>query len=345
MVEISKQERGMKAPSFWYQHAGLIATLLSPLSLIYRAGGAVRRAVTSPYRAKIPVICIGNIVAGGAGKTPTALALAQMLQQNGAKPVFVTRGYGGSESGPLQVDPARQTAHEVGDEALLLARAAPTWVGRDRAAAIHAAETHGTHIIMDDGLQNPSVQPDISFLVIDGETGLGNGCLIPAGPLRETLDEALKRVAAIIVITPYPSNVMPAKAGIPFGLKENGTPAYARVTKVQIVHAHLQPDLPKNFPKAQKFFAFAGIGRPEKFYRTCREAGLTLTGTHDFPDHHFFNAQDLNDLQLRAATQGAQLLTTEKDWVRLPDNMRSVITSFPVKLVFDDPEAMQRLLK
>ena len=153
----------MKAPAFWYRQRSPFPALLWPLTLFWRMGGAVRRVVASPYHATVPVICIGNIVAGGAGKTPAALTLAQTLIKNGHKPVFVTRGYGGSARGPLRVDPARHKARDVGDEALLLARTAPVWIGRNRAAAIRAAEKHGTHVILDDGLQNPSVLPEWHF--------------------------------------------------------------------------------------------------------------------------------------------------------------------------------------
>ena len=162
----------MKAPAFWYQPAGMTAKILSPLSCLFQTGAAVRKLLAHPYRAKIPVICVGNIVAGGSGKTPTALALAALLIERGYRPAFVTRGYGGSERGVLRVDPALHTAAQVGDEALLLARLAPTWMGRDRVAAIQQAEKSASHIIMDDGLQNPNVLPEIGLMIVDGVAGL-----------------------------------------------------------------------------------------------------------------------------------------------------------------------------
>jgi tetraacyldisaccharide 4'-kinase len=316
----------MKAPTFWYKQPGLTANLLAPLSLLWRLGGTVRRVMASPYRGQKPIICIGNIVAGGAGKTPAALAIAHALQQNGQVPVFVTLGYGGRLSGPLQVDPGLHTARDVGDEALLLACTAPVFIGRDRVAAIRQAEKHGSHIILDDGLQNPNVRPDIAFLVIDGGTALGNGYLIPAGPLRETLKEAMKRITAIILIG------------------ENIEQKLAGRARCPILRASWQPNLPDDFPRTQKFFAFAGIANPAKFYATCKTAGLTLTGTEDFPDHHFFTGREIARLRKKAKEQNARLLTTEKDWVRLPDDIRTQVTAFPVKLTFEEENVIKRLL-
>ncbi|HEU0118462.1 MAG TPA: tetraacyldisaccharide 4'-kinase [Alphaproteobacteria bacterium] len=315
----------MRAPAFWYHRAALKAGLLSPFSLVFCVGGLLRRAFAKPYEAKIPVICVGNIVAGGAGKTPTALALAELLKQNGAKPVFVTRGYGGSEAGPLEVQ-SHHTASQVGDEALLLTRAAPTIVGRDRAAAVKLAESKGTHIILDDGLQNPHVKPTVSFLVIDGEIGLGNGHIIPAGPLRETLNCAEKRVAAIIIIGSRDNQDIASRATVP------------------VLHAHLKSNLPANFPQDEKFYAFAGIARPEKFFKSCAKSCITLAGTQEFDDHHEFSDDELAELENTAATQGARLLTTEKDWVRLPPTMREKVVTLPVRLSFDEPDAVKQYL-
>lgn len=320
----------MKTPAFWYRPSGLHAALLSPLSAFYRWGKALRKVGARPYKAKIPVICIGNIVAGGAGKTPTALTLARLLKQQGAAPVFVTRGYGGTERGPLRVEPLRHTAREVGDEALLLAAAAPCWIGRDRAAAIRAAEPHGTHIILDDGLQNPHLAPTLSLLVIDAAAGLGNGRLIPAGPLREPLQEALRKVKAVVLI----GNSKPAEEELLRTL----------VTPVPIFRASLKPALPPDFPRDRAFFAFAGIGRPEKFYATCRAVGLKLVGTRDFPDHHPFTAQEGAELAAQARVHDAQLLTTTKDWVRLPDDLKPEVAVLPVELAFADEAAVLSLL-
>jgi tetraacyldisaccharide 4'-kinase len=316
----------MKTPAFWYRHKGFRSTAMLPLAGLYQLGGMARRIITTPYASRIPVICIGNIVAGGAGKTPVALAVAKILKDKGAKPVFVTRGYGGKEAGPLLVDVARHTAKDVGDEALLLAREAPVWVGRDRAAAIIAAESDASHIIMDDGLQNPGVKPSLSFLVIDGETGLGNGRILPAGPLRETLGSAMGRINAIIIVGGHDAQNIASRSKHP------------------VIRATWQPRLPEGFPKAANFLAFAGIGRPEKFYRTCSNAGLHLVAKRDFADHHAFTEAEMQDLLKNAKAKNAQLLTTEKDWVRLPEAWRNQVVPFPVTLVFDQPEKLKALV-
>jgi tetraacyldisaccharide 4'-kinase len=315
----------MKSPAFWYEPPGTAANLLAPFGFVWRAGSGVRRLAAKPYRAQKTVICVGNIVAGGAGKTPTAMAIASFLQQTGKSPVFATRGYGGSEHGPTRVDPARHSAHDVGDEALLLARLAPTWIARDRTAAIRMAERTGSHVILDDGLQNPNIEPDISFLVIDGESGFGNERIIPAGPLREPVEDALKRVAAVILVGTDAHNIV------------------ARVT-CPVIRAALHPALPPDFPVLQKFFAFAGIGRPMKFYATCREAGLNLTGAEDFPDHHQYITADIKRLREQARKSEARLLTTEKDWIRLPKDFRPEVTALPVEMVFSDISVVNRLL-
>jgi tetraacyldisaccharide 4'-kinase len=284
--------------------------------------------IAHPYHAQIPVTCIGNIVAGGAGKTPTCLSLAHILVERGHRPVFVTRGYGGrlTRRDTVCVDAAKHTVKDVGDEALLLASVAPTWAGTNRIEAIRQAESHGTIIIMDDGLQNPHVKPTLSILVIDGEVGIGNGQIIPAGPMRETLDEALQRIGALIIIG------------------DKDTQNIAAKTKSPVFRAHLQPNMPMGFPRVSKFVAFAGIGRPEKFYDTARAAGLDIIDTCDFPDHHVFDENDIDGLRLRAEEKGARLLTTEKDAVRLPIDFRAEVVVFPVKLVWDNENAENKIL-
>ena len=316
----------MKTPRFWYDRPGLLSFVLSPLSLLYGIGAAAKRCAAAPYKAKVPVICIGGIVAGGSGKTPTALEIARLLIEQRHKPVFVTRGYGGSEEGPLKVDAACHTSADVGDEALLLARAAPVWVGRDRAAAIREAEKEATHIILDDGFQNTSVRPDISLLTIDSEAGIGNGMLLPAGPLRETFCGAMHRATAVVLIGGRDPHRLASRVECP------------------LLCAKYEPRLPDGFPREAKFFAFAGIARPEKFYQTCRDSGLRLAATRDFADHHAFNAAELAMLAQDAQNFGARLLTTEKDWVRLPPDFRAQVMVLPVTLAFEDSGKVKQLL-
>jgi len=317
----------MKAPAFWYRKAGTKSRLLSPLGQVYRTGSLLRRALATPYKAKIPVICVGNIVAGGAGKTPTCLALKKLLGKHdpAARIAFVTRGYGGSEKGPLRVDPSKHTAREVGDEALLLARAAPCWIGRDRAAAIREAEKDATLIILDDGLQNPKIAPDINLLVVDGGVGFGNQQLIPAGPLRETMNDAFSRIDGIIMIGEDVQQV-------------------ATYLGKPVCQAKLRPGLAAQYLNKPKVLAFAGIGRPQKFYDSCREAGLSVLQTRDFPDHHAYADSDLNELAQIAAHNDLSLITTAKDFVRLPTGYRSSVGVLEIELVFDDPEKLLKLI-
>ena len=209
------------------------------------------------------MICVGNLTVGGAGKTPVALALAALLRRAGHQPIFVSRGYGGSAKGPLRVDAGVDRAAKVGDEALLLVQSAPTVVGRDRAAAIRLAEQEGSCIILDDGLQNPHIAPNCKLLVVDAAAGFGNGYVLPAGPLRESLQQALPRIDAVIMV---------GEGAAPADFQ--GKPVF---------RARLMPQLPRDFLPQRNYFAFAGIGRPEKFYTTAREAGDEAGGDAGFP--------------------------------------------------------------
>ena len=245
----------MRAPDFWYGQgasASLTAALLSPLGVLYGAIGRLRRAVVQPYDCGRPVVCVGNLVAGGAGKTPVALSLVTALQRRGLSVHCLSRGYGGRESGPLRVDREHHSYREVGDEPLLLAAQAPTWIARDRAAGARAAVTAGAEVIvMDDGFQNPSVKKTLSLLVIDGAVGLGNGRLIPAGPLREAPSAGLARAQAAVIL----------------GQDRRGL-ASQLPTQLPVLDAALMPPAKGWTPAGQRFLAFAGIGRPEKFFTT-----------------------------------------------------------------------------
>ncbi len=317
----------MKAPSFWYRKRGLLALLLAPFGQLYRCAGLLRRARATPYEASVPVICVGNIVAGGAGKTPTCLALYKLLhrQKPQQRIVFVTRGYGGTEKGPLRVDPKTHTAQDVGDEALLLARAAPCWIGCDRAAVIREAEKEADLIIMDDGMQNPHVAPTKTLLVVDGAVGFGNKQLIPAGPLRETLNDAFPRIDGIVMI----------------GEDAHHTASYLGKP---VVNATLKPGLSTAFLANPRVLAFAGIGRPSKFYTSCREAGLTLVETCDFPDHYAYTEQDLQKLSTQAQNLNVRLITTAKDLVRVPEAFRGQIGILEIELAFEDEGKALNLL-
>lgn len=313
----------MRAPEFWRTENALVR-LLEPAGLIYAAAGRWRRARATPYRPSVPVICVGNIVAGGAGKTPVCLSLADLVE--GAH--FLTRGYGGSEAGPLRVDADRHTADEVGDEALLLAARAPTWVARRRPDGARAAEAAGARaLIMDDGHQNPSLAKSLSLVVVDGGYGFGNRRVIPAGPLREPLRDGLTRADAVVLMGDDTARVA------------------ARLPKdLPVLRAHLAAGPEAARLAGRRVVAFAGIGRPEKFFATLRAAGATLAAVHPFADHHPYRHDDVQPILDEAFALGAVPVTTAKDAVRLPPDQRQQVDVVPVAVAWDDPDALRALL-
>ena len=319
----------MRAPEFWDARggpvAGLVGGLLAPLGAAWDAAGRLRRAVARPYRAPVPVICVGNLVAGGAGKTPVVLALAAAIAATGLTIRVVTRGYGARLGGPVRVDPARHDAEAVGDEALLIAACAPCWVARDRAAGVREAVATGAGaILLDDGFQNPAIGKDLSLVVVDAAYGFGNRRVIPAGPLREPAASGLARADAIVLIG----------AGEPEGVREARRPVF---------RADLEPVDGGRFAGAP-VVAFAGIGRPEKFFASLRSLGAALVAAHPFPDHHRFSDGEIAGLRNEAERAGAGLVTTAKDWVRLPPRLRAGIAVLEVRIRWHDPAAVMRLV-
>jgi tetraacyldisaccharide 4'-kinase len=316
----------VRAPELW-RRRGLASTLLLPAAWLYAAAGALRQRAVRSWRAPIPVLCVGNLVAGGAGKTPIAASLARLLAERGAVPHILSRGYGGRLAGPVRVDPARHTAAEVGDEPLLLAREAPVWVARDRVAGARAAVAAGAGLlILDDGFQNPALAKDFSLLVVDGGYGFGNRRVIPAGPLREPIASGLARAHALVLL----------------GVDETG--AARRVGALPCLSASLDALEPRRFAGAA-VVAFAGIGRPEKFFATLEGVGAHLVERCAFPDHHPFSEADLAALAETAQRAGARLVTTEKDWVRLPPAWAERAETLPVAAKWRDPEALIGLLR
>ncbi len=312
----------MKTPAHW-QSPSLLSTLLTPLSWLYCLGAAIDRRCTTAQRAPLPVISVGNLTAGGAGKTPTTLALAALLQAVGHRPHILTRGYGGDSLTAHRVS-ASDDFRRVGDEALLLARAAPTWVGHNRLASAQAAAAAGaTLLICDDALQHHALAKDISLLVIDGGFGLGNGKLLPAGPLRETLANALPRIDGAVIIG---EDVQKLGEHLP----------------CPVFHAKLEPS--GEALKPGRYLAFAGIGRPEKFFATLAACSAEIVATRAFADHYPYTEHDLRALQTEAAAKGATLITTEKDAVKLPPAWRAQVAVLPVRLAFADAEAFTKWL-
>lgn len=327
----------MREPAFWRRNsgsAGLLAQAMTPLAAIY-AAVADSRMRKQGVRVGVLVLCIGNLTAGGAGKTPTAIALAKILMARGLKPHFLTRGYGGTQKGPLVVA-SNHTASDVGDEALLLARLAPTVVGENRAAGAQLAAQNGAGvIIMDDGFQNPTLEKEFSLIVIDGARGIGNGRVIPAGPLRASLELQLDHADAILV------------AG-PASAATSALMAKARARGIPVLTGSLQPDAPAvNELQDKKLLAFAGIGYPDKFFATLNTAGLMVSRTRTFADHHPFSKNEASDLLDTAAREHLTLVTTEKDIARMRGNpalaqLASQTFVLPATMTFDDDDAMRR---
>ncbi len=315
----------MRAPDFW-RRRGVAALLLAPAGWLYAAGGWLRERLARQERAAVPVICIGNAVAGGAGKTPTLLALARMLAD--WQPHALSRGYGGSEAGPLRVDLAAHTAAAVGDEPLLLAGTLPSWVARDRVAGAQAIASAGGDagaglILMDDGFQNPRLAKTLSLLVVDAAQGFGNSLCLPAGPLREPAGRALARADAVVLV---------------------GEDPFFPETDKPLFRARIKPAAGAAAVHGRKVVAFAGIGRPQKFFDTLTAAGAQLVSSHAFPDHHVYQETELAPLYAAAGDE-AVMMTTEKDWVRLNGAWRQRIEALPVALVFEDAPAVERFLR
>jgi tetraacyldisaccharide 4'-kinase len=304
------------APAFW-SHDGLLARALSPLSTIGSTLTA-HRVAKKGWQAPVPVVCCGNVTIGGAGKTTLVLDLANRL--SGKTPHILLRGYGGSARGTHRVQP-HDSASLVGDEALLLAQVAPTWVGADRAASAKAAVQAGAKILlMDDGLQNPTLAKTVSLLVIDGRTGFGNARVLPAGPLREPIAAAASRCHAAVLIG------------------QDDTNALARLPpSLPVLRADLVQDSAITALAGRTIVAFAGIALPEKFFTPLRDAGAVLLAAHPFPDHHPYTARDLDALAREAQERDAILVTTPKDAARLPSAFRTQVTVIGVHLAWRDP--------
>jgi tetraacyldisaccharide 4'-kinase len=294
----------MREPAFWWQRPGLMSALLAPLAAGYGLEAA-RRMKRQGVRAGVPVICVGNFTLGGSGKTPAAIAIAEMLAAAGRNPALLTRGYGGSEAGPLIVDPHRHNAAKVGDEALLLAQAAPTVVAHDRAAGASAAIAGGADVIvMDDGLQNASLHKDFTIAVIDGTRGIGNGRVFPAGPLRAPLAAQFARVNALLAIG--------GSAGAA------GLDGEIRARRIPVFHGELMPDAAATAAAGGRpALAFAGIGNPDKFFATVTAAGIEIAERRAFPDHHRYSGEEAGGLIMQAERQGLRLVTTAKDHARM----------------------------
>ncbi|MCP1269176.1 tetraacyldisaccharide 4'-kinase [Acetobacter cerevisiae] len=319
----------IRPPRFWSDpQARVFPWLLSPLSALV-ATCAVKRQKKAGWEASVPVLCCGNLTTGGTGKTTVVLDLVARLKKRKIAVHALTRGYGGRIKTATQVDLARHSARDVGDEALLLAQECPTWVGGDRAASAQAAVAAGaTCLIMDDGFQNPGLHKDVSLLVVDGVVGLGNGHVLPAGPLRESPAGAFARASAVLLIGPDNTGFLERYAG----------------ALPDVMRADLQTEAEMQGLKGARCIAFAGLGRPSKFFDGLRQAGVKPVQCLAFPDHYFYKDRDMTHLATLARQADAQLVTTPKDTVRFPPAFRKQLKTIDVGLVWQNEAAPEALL-
>ena len=328
----------MRAPGFWQRPPGapgLWPRLLAPLAALYAAGTARRLAQgrATAHRAGVPVICVGNLGAGGAGKTPTTLALIDRLSARGIAAHVVSRGHGGRLAGPVRVDDRRHRAGQVGDEPLLIAPFAPVWVARDRAAGVRAAEAAGAQaILLDDGFQNPAVVQDLALVVVGAARGFGNGRVIPAGPLREPVAVGLARADMLL-------SIGPPSAQSAFDTLWG--PAVAHLPRLRGEMRPLQTGMSWTGLRA---LAFAGIAYPEQFFASLRAMGADVVRTQPLDDHQPLTEPLMARLMAEARSLGAQLVTTEKDAARLPPRLRPQVLTLPVRLTMTEDTALQTAL-
>lgn len=317
----------MKAPEFWYEDS-FLSRILSPLSAVYRLGNAINQnRKEEAYNSNLPVLCVGNVSVGGSGKTPAVISIVKTLKEEGLvqNPVILTRGYGGSIKEATIVEPETHSFHEIGDEAFLLSQAAKTIICKNRAEGAKLAEKEGGDlIVMDDGLQNPTLHKDMSILMVDSKTGFGNQRLLPAGPLREPINDAFVK-SDIIIIS--------GQQELDFHFPQDKF-----VTRAVIKNSCV-PDI------SRKYVAFAGLGYPEKFLITLKDLGLDIVHWKGFPDHHVYSRRHIQRLVDIAKKENAQLITTEKDYVRIPTAFLDQIITLPVDMYFEEKEKILDLLK
>jgi len=314
----------MKTPSFW-ESRNAISTMLAPFSILYDIVGTLKRAQIKPTAFPIPIVCIGNLTAGGAGKTPIALHIGKKLKERNVGAFYLSRGYGGKQDGPLLVNPKKHKARDVGDEPLLLAEVLPTVIAKDRVSGARYAITKGAKIIvMDDGFQNPSIVKSLSLLVIDGQRVFGNGLMIPAGPLREQPENGFRRAHAIVVLN-RSTRVPPLPADRP------------------VLYARSEPQFADSL-KGKKVIPFCGIAYPDKFFDSVISTGAQIVEKAAFGDHYQYSKMDIQKLLFKAYIADAMLITTAKDAVRLPAELRDCIAVLDMTVEFESPAMLDILI-
>lgn len=317
----------MRAPEFWSRDdlaARLAVAALSPIGWIYGAVTQWKHRHSLPHRARAKVVCVGNLTAGGSGKTPVVIAIARRFQARGRHTFVLTRGYGGRLSEAAFVDTAVHCAADIGDEPMLLGRVAPVIVSRDRKAGAALADAHGADVIvMDDGHQNFALEKDLAIVVVDAEKGFGNGHILPAGPLREAVADGLARADAVVLV----------------GAGEPALPGFSG----PVIRARLVAQ-GGDVLAGRRVVAFAGIGRPEKFFATLRGLGAQVVEAVSFADHHVFSASEMARLHAKAKKEQAMLVTTEKDFFRLTPSERDAVHVLPIEAVFEPAQALDGLI-
>lgn len=313
----------MKTPDYW-QSNSTISKVLAPAGYLYGLATKLRLKLKTPKKTSVPVICVGNITAGGTGKTPVSISVAKMLATDMYHPIFVTRGYGGKLQNVL-VNNKKHSAQDVGDEPLILSEQAPVVVNADRYAGAELAVKEGADVvIMDDGFQNPGLAKDLSFLVFDGDYGIGNGKIIPAGPLRETYEDGIKRADAIIILGKDKHHL-------------------AERTKLPVFFGHTETA--QTAVNNDNILAFAGIGHPQKFYHTLSRQGFNVVKTIDFPDHHDYTKDEIEKILQTAKQLNAEVYTTSKDFVKIPAHYHKSINVLEIAVVWDHPEKLLQFIK
>jgi len=316
----------LKTPDFW-RYDSTISKLLSPLGAVYDGLGVLRRVVRQKHKVAVPVVCVGNAVVGGSGKTPVTLAIGEYLKSKGKNVHFLCYGYKGdlTQHNAVKVEP-HYTYHDVGDEAKMLAKVAPTWAGKDRYQAAQLAIKNGAEVlVMDDGFQYPKLYRDVLLLVVDGGFGVGNGRVFPAGPLRENFERAIGRCDHVLLVG------------------EDRTGLESSLAQKPLTKVDIQPKV-KSL-KGKKVVAFAGIGRPEKFFNTLNRLGAEVVETHAFADHHFYTNDELRLILDHAKKQEAEVYTTTKDAVKITPDILRKMTVLDIEPVFESADSLDKILK